>query len=237
MWKIFKFHSIPVLLKCSWVKLNRNNIRPACEKYRHKRLQKKYVKILSGIKNRDFSIISSNCWGSSVYEDLRIPYKTPTVGLFFYAPCFLEFIENLPYNLNGELSFIDISKYDQANKFRITNYFYPIGLINKTIEVHFLHYKDCEDALVKWNRRKKRVNYDNLFFSFTDQDEISDELIRKFDSLSYRKKVLFTSKKHPNINCAVQLKIFSLYSSIRDIYNSREIVTNYFRLDKWLNKH
>ena len=35
------------------------------------------------VKNKNFTIISNNCWAGGVYEDLRMEYNTPTVGLFF----------------------------------------------------------------------------------------------------------------------------------------------------------
>ncbi|MBV5343054.1 DUF1919 domain-containing protein, partial [bacterium] len=43
-------------------------------------------------KNLDFTIISNNCWGGGIYEDLNLKYNSPTVGLFFYAPCYIEFL-------------------------------------------------------------------------------------------------------------------------------------------------
>jgi len=35
------------------------------------------------VKRFDFTIVSVDCWGSSIYQDLRIPYNTPFVGIFF----------------------------------------------------------------------------------------------------------------------------------------------------------
>jgi uncharacterized protein (DUF1919 family) len=35
------------------------------------------------LKNQDFTIISNDCWGGGVYEDLQLQYTTPMVGLFF----------------------------------------------------------------------------------------------------------------------------------------------------------
>ena len=36
----------------------------------------------SKLNNTDFSIISNNCWGGSVYRHYGIPYLSPTVGLY-----------------------------------------------------------------------------------------------------------------------------------------------------------
>lgn len=41
----------------------------------------------------------------------------------------------------------------------------PIGLIDD-VEVVFLHYKTFDEAVEKWNRRKSRINWDNLYNVF-----------------------------------------------------------------------
>lgn len=117
------------------------------------------------ITNTNFTIISNNCWGGGVYEDLGLPYRTPTVGLFFFAPCYLKFIHNIREYSKMNLEFIDVSKYDKANKLKSEHY-YPIALLGGDIEIHFLHYKTTEEATEKWNRRRERINFGNLFFFF-----------------------------------------------------------------------
>jgi len=39
------------------------------------------------IDNHNFSIISSNCVGAKIYQEFGLPYKTPFVGVFLFAPC------------------------------------------------------------------------------------------------------------------------------------------------------
>ena len=47
------------------------------------------------LKAKDFTIISNNCYGGLKYENLNLPFNSPTIGLYFYAPEFLKFIKNL----------------------------------------------------------------------------------------------------------------------------------------------
>ena len=45
-----------------------------------------YLKLMRfRLKKKNFSIISNDCWGGSVYLDLGIPYTSPTVNLFIYS--------------------------------------------------------------------------------------------------------------------------------------------------------
>jgi uncharacterized protein (DUF1919 family) len=203
---------------------------------RKQSLANAYTKQLSNINRYDFTIISANCWGGSIYADLGIQYQTPTVGLFFYAPCFLRFIENLELVLKNELTFSLVSKYPEANIFRETNTKYPIGVLNHDIEIHFLHYDNAEDAAKKWERRKQRINYRNLFIAATDRDLMTPQLMQEYNSLSFTKKILFSSKKHADLDSVVWIKSFRNQPCVADLYTNRTVVTKYFRLDKWINE-
>ncbi|WP_242919058.1 DUF1919 domain-containing protein [Pontibacter liquoris] len=184
-------------------------------------------------RNKDFTIISNNCWGGSVYEDLQLSYKTPTVGLFFFAPCYIKFLIDLRSNLQEEITFINQSKYKKGNRLREMSY-YPIGLINGEIEIHFLHYKSEQEAKEKWTKRAERVNFDNLYLSFSDNEECNINEITVFDNLPYQ-KVFFSAKDIPSIKSLVHLKSFDGKPSIGNIYDNRWLYRNYFDVVKWLN--
>ena len=40
------------------------------------------------------TIISNNCWGGFVYQKFNLQYRTPFVGLFIFAPDYIELLEN-----------------------------------------------------------------------------------------------------------------------------------------------
>lgn len=54
----------------------------------------------------DFTIISNNCWGGMIYDSYGIRKMTPTVGMFFMASDYLEFLSHLDEYLKAELCFI-----------------------------------------------------------------------------------------------------------------------------------
>lgn len=59
------------------------------------------------LKNTNFTIISNNCWGGMIYESYNLPKESPTVGLFFMAKDYIEFLSDLKGYINGKLTFIN----------------------------------------------------------------------------------------------------------------------------------
>lgn len=92
----------------------------------------------------DISLISMNCIGGTFYHDMNCKFLTPTVNLFFTASDFIKFVNDLDYYL----SFTPVVEMGEK---------YPIGTLDD-IKIFFMHYDSCEDALQKWEDRKKRVN-------------------------------------------------------------------------------
>lgn len=200
-------------------------------------LREKLYRIKSRLKlkNRSFTIISNNCWAWSVYEDLGVKYNTPTVGLFFYAPCYIKFLSNLYFYLDQPLLFKQTSKYELANIRRSKSQnFYPIGLLGD-VEIHFLHYISKEDALEKWNRRKQRINFKNLFIVFSEVDLCELKHIKAFDNLFFLNKVFFSAKNHLGIRSQVWLKCYQDKEVIGDIVTHRWPYRKYFDVVRWLN--
>lgn len=190
------------------------------------------------LKNHDFTIISNDCWGGGVYEDLRRKYTTPTVGLFFYAPCYIDFLENFNQLIGLDLVFVNMSKYKEANDYRVqNNLHYPIAKL-KEVEIHFLHYSSNEEACNNWNRRKSRINFNNLFFKFHDNNLCTPELIERFERLplSEKNKVMFTAKKLINIKSAVFLRKYKGKLFIGDVYSNPWAYRRDFDVVKWLNR-
>ena len=44
------------------------------------------------LKSTNFTIISNNCWGGMIYESYNLPKESPTVGMFFIAKDYIEFL-------------------------------------------------------------------------------------------------------------------------------------------------
>lgn len=50
------------------------------------------------IKNKNVSIISNNCWGGFMYQEHRLRYNSPFIGLFLYAPELIYQFDLLPFS-------------------------------------------------------------------------------------------------------------------------------------------
>lgn len=145
----------------------------------------------------DASIISSNCFGGRICQDLRRPYNSPTAGLYFILADFIEFCTHLRHYLTeAELTFTATSKWPEINERRSREVLsYPIGVLDGKIEVQFLHYADETEAREKWQRRAARVNFDNIYIFGLELFTRTDDDYRNFGHIPYARKYLFVREQ------------------------------------------
>lgn len=146
------------------------------------------------IKNKNFSVISNNCWAGRLYQYLDMPYLSPTAGLYFFAPDYIKFVSDLHRYLNTPLRFINPEEskyYEEIKKRGQTEK--PIGILDD-VEIVFLHYKTKEEAEEKWNRRKERVNFDNIILKFSRMDLCTEKEIEQFDRLPFGNKFVLNNR-------------------------------------------
>ena len=182
------------------------------------------------IKNTPFTIISNNCWAGHVYRYFNLPYQTPTIGLYFFSSDYVKFVHNLKKYMNMDLIMIDINQSKYANILIERGHpNVPIGKLGD-IEIIFLHYHSNQEALDKWNRRKKRINWGNLYFKMSEQNYCTEEYLRKFDELPTSKKVVFVSRDY-GLKSQV---LFREYLNNGEIPNDTTHFRRYLNLSKWL---
>ena len=143
----------------------------------------------------DFTIISNNCWGGTVYESYGIKKLSPTVGMFIMPEDYLKLATDLPGYLAQPLTFIDPeqSRWRDALRGRKNWGTYPVARLGD-IELHMLHYRDPETARRKWESRVARVNPARLIYKFNDQNGATAEHIRRFMNLPLAHRLCFVSK-------------------------------------------
>lgn len=141
------------------------------------------------------SIISSNCFAGRIMQDMGMKYNSPTLGLYFMYPDYIEFLRNLKYYLTeAKITFVEHSKYPIGDERRAAwSHWYPIGLLGGKVEIHFLHYNTEEEAASKWYRRARRVNFDRLLVIGMQQNLCSEKDIIDFDSLPFKNKIMFST--------------------------------------------
>lgn len=147
----------------------------------------------------NLSIISSNCFAGRVMQDIGMAYNSPTLGLYFMYPDYIEFLRNLRYYLtDARLEFVEHSKYPIGDERRNSwSHWYPIGHLGGKVEIHFLHYHTEKEAADKWYRRARRVNFNNLLIVGMQQNLCSEGDIIDFDSLLFENKIMFSTLPLP----------------------------------------
>lgn len=160
--------------------------------------------VRKAVKSRDFTIISNNCWGGRTYQYFDMPYLSPTVGLYFYSADYLKFVSDLHRYLDTPLKFIcasDSKYYEELKNRGQTEK--VIGVLDD-VEIVFLHYKSEEEALEKWNRRKERINFNNVILKYSWSNLCEEEHLEAFDKLPFDNKIMLVDKtRKDKYKCAV----------------------------------
>lgn len=185
--------------------------------------------MIKKLKNKDLSIIASNCNGAFLLHDLGLQFNSPFVNLWMKPDDFIRFLSNMHHYLSCELQFIEEPGIS-----------YPIGLLDD-VRIYFQHYATEELARDKWVERSGRINFDNLFIMFTDRDGCTYENLRDFDRLPYKNKVVFTNKEYPELKSAFYLKGWEKERSVGECFRYKSklsIKKHYddFNYISWFNR-
>ncbi|WP_302999609.1 DUF1919 domain-containing protein [Thomasclavelia spiroformis] len=185
------------------------------------------------LKNKNFTIISNNCWGGRIYQRYGLRYSSPTIGLLLFADDYIKFVSNLRYYISLDLKFIPKIESRYYEYYTDKDKYYPIGVLDD-IEIVFLHYKSESEAKEKWDRRKARINWNNLIIKFNDQNRATEKHIRDFDKLPYKNKLCFVAHQVNGTKCTIHFKEFE-----NDKFVKNDIISykKYINIDKYLNEH
>lgn len=154
------------------------------------------------LKNRKPTIIASNCNGEFIYYDMGLKFLSPTINLSFDMNEYVKMLENLKWYMNQPVLPYQDDRFD-----------FPTGKIGD-IEIRFNHYSSFEEGVKKWEERKKRIDWDNLFVLAIDGDNCTYETMKKFDALPYQNKVIFTHKYYPEIKSSYYITGFEQETGI-----------------------
>lgn len=129
----------------------------------------------------DMTIFSYSCSGGILYRSLGLQFKSPFINMYVPESDFLRFLHFPREYMQAPLKLVDEGQYQ--------NGYYPICSLYD-IKVHMVHYHDFKQAAEKWEERKQRINWENVFVMMgTDSWQIADE----FDRLPYKHKACIVS--------------------------------------------
>lgn len=190
----------------------------------HYYIQKKNRKRL---KNRDFTLLTSNCLGGIIYHELGLKFLSPTINIRMDSPDFIKFVANIQDYLINELKFIHSEEP------------FPVAYLGD-VRINFVHYKTDDEAMQKWEERKKRINWDNVWIITNDLDGVTEKDLEKLQNIKYAKGiVVFSQKCYHSYNFIKQIPIDKNGSmknimKVNSLLGIREI-ERYFDYVGWLN--
>ena len=197
---------------------------------------KKYRKILrifidlnnkKRLKNSNFTIISQNCVAGVIYHDLGLPFLSPTINLSMRSCDFVK----LCRNLRRYMEIKPVPLNDSEDR-----YPFPLAKLDDIV-LYLVHYDTFESFLLKWEERKKRINYENLYFIMVENDGCSLGDMIEFNRLENEHRVILVSKKKLGIDNAVFIepnyKTTSEFHKMGDIVAYKSIVSGSRYLDKF----
>ncbi len=138
------------------------------------------------IKN-PVTIISDDCWGGYVYHYLGLEFSSPLINTAWDKTEFSKFIQDPLFYLQMELTMIQEGDLSKG--------IWPVGRLGtaeKNVQVQFVHNVDFMEAEQQWNRRKKRMNQNNILVKMgvDISDQNAKNYIDAFENCKFR-KVLF----------------------------------------------
>ncbi len=148
------------------------------------------------LKNKNVTVIASNCCGACICHELRLRFNSPFVNLWLMPGDFLKYLKNIEHYNHCELEFIQEDGIS-----------YPVGKLDD-IRIYFEHYSSEEECKRKWEERVARMDLSNCYVLFTDRDGCTYEQLKEFDQLPYRNKLVMCNRAYADIQSAVYIKGF-----------------------------
>lgn len=151
--------------------------------------------------------------------------------MYLFSADYVKFIGNLKYYIDKDLTFINYKDSKYKDELVKSNQEYvPIGKLDD-IEIIFLHYHSEDEARTKWNRRKARIHWDNLYYKMSEQNQCSPDLLRQFDLIDLANKFVFVTRDY-GLKSQV---IFKDCANMDFIPNDTTNFRKFINIINWLN--
>lgn len=147
------------------------------------------------LKNKNFTLITSTCIGGVVYNLCGLKFDSPTIQLWIKQSDFCKFCSNIEYYLDQKLEFVNNSEQNC-----------PAATLGGEVTIVFVHYKTKKEAQIKWQMRKKRIHWNNLYIITSDGNGATLDDFKKLENVKCKRKIIFTSRPRPEIKDSFYLK-------------------------------
>lgn len=168
----------------------------------------------SRLKNKNFTIISQNCVGGYIYHQMEMKFLTPTINLYFFPKDFVDLVNHLHFFMERA----DLTEDRKAPEP------FPVGILgdqDRHIRIYFNHDNDFNKAKSDWERRKHRINYNNIYIVGGDAygQPYSKDDMETFDHIKFPHKVLLTGRKWSGINSCFAINNCSINEHLGQWWN------------------
>lgn len=142
------------------------------------------------LRESNLTILSNDCFAGILYNSLGLPFMTPTINMWQAENDFLKFISKPQKYLDQELEYVGLESEPAPSQ----NVNYPVFKLDDIV-LHMNHYGKLGPKIAKkkWDERKKRINWDNIFIFMKTEDE---KALAEFDLIDYNKKICLTSERN-----------------------------------------
>lgn len=137
------------------------------------------------------TILSMNCCGGYLYHSQGARFLSPLINMYAHEGDFLRFLAYPKKYVEAPLKFAYWkSKIADGKAFPV------FTLLD--IRIFMNHYDDIDSAICKWEERKKRINWDNLFVVMSTNWYW---IAKEFDWLPYKRKACIVPFDTDLVSC------------------------------------
>lgn len=147
------------------------------------------------IKKRHVTIFVNNCWGGFTYHKLGLEFLSPLINMAIPDEDYIKFLENPRQYIDSELYY--------TGNMDDENISFPTAKC-EDVDLYLIHYETFEEAKTIWNKRKNRINWENMMVVFSTENL---DLAKRFLDLKYEHKICFSPFELEEKEC-VQIDLF-----------------------------
>ena len=162
------------------------------------------------LQRSHLSIFSRNCFGGLISNALGLPFRSPFVNITITDKDFVRFMRHPRIYMEEELIFSS-KKFSKYNGYDVATF------LCGNVPVEMTHYPDFDEAVKKWEERKRKINWSNIFVTMMTN---SPEVLQEFDAFPYGKKICFVPFKS-DLNSAYYINVEKAFQANPNISRER----------------
>lgn len=192
------------------------------------------------LQNKDFTMLTENCLAGIIYHDFNMQFRTPLINGEFSTDDFIKFLKNPQYYMEQDLTFTSSKDELLPDFYRELDV--PIARLGD-LHYRFTHYQMPEEKIrAIWNKRKARINWDNIYVVLCEKKGCTLEHMKAFEALPYKHKLILTCRDYPELKYGFLIKgyenigyIDNLLKDVPGIFPTLKKYYDQFDFVTWLN--